>query len=280
MNLTDRRSFFALLLLVLTMVAACSPKNAIRPGDTLEVAFAKAKTLYDKGKYGEAARAFETVLSLGRGSDTAREAQYLLADSYFKNKEYLIAAAEYKRFTTFYPRSELRMEADYMEAYSYYKISPRYKLDQTDTQRALELFRSFIGRYPEGEKTAEAAQILDELRNKLALKTIKAAEMYFNLKYYLSAALYYQFTVDKYPETAYAEQAQAQQILSYVLYADNSVDAKQAERYQMAIDAYDTYVQLFPSGKHRSDADSYVREARAGLGQAQNVTPTQQTGGP
>lgn len=270
-----RISHILSLLMLTVVLSSCSTKNAIKPGDSLEVAFAKAKALYEKERYGDAARAFETVLSLGRGSETSREAQYLLAESYFKNKEYLIAASEYRRYITFYPRSELRTDADFMEAYSYYKISPRYKLDQTDTERAITLFRVFIGRYPDSEKSVEAAALLDEMRNKLALKSISAANMYFNLKLYISAAMYYQVTVDTYPETAYAEEAMSKQIQAYTYYADMSVDAKQAERYQMAIDSYETYIQLFPNGKNRSNAESFVNEARRGLARSSPATASE-----
>ncbi len=263
---TTRSTYSVLFLLLLALsMGACANKNAIKPGDTVDVAFDKAKLLYDKQKYGDAARAFETVLSLGRGSDQAREAQYLLADSYFKNREYLISASEFRRYVTFYPRSERREEVEFMEAFSYYKISPRFKLDQTDTERAITLLRVFIGKYPDSQKTTEAAQLVDEMRLKLAKKSFTSASMYFNLKMYNSAAMYYQITLDNFPETEYAEQSLVKQILSYLLYADMSVTERQAERYQMAIDSWQRYTQLFPNGKNRSTAESHFNSARNAL---------------
>ncbi len=254
-----------LLMIIAVTVGACANKNAIKPGDTVDVAFDKAKALYDKQKYGDAARAFETVLSLGRGTDQAREAQYLLADSYFKNREYIISASEYRRYVTFYPRSERREEAEFMEAYSYYKISPRFKLDQTDTERAITLFRVFISKYPDSEKSTEAAGLVDEMRNKLARKSFTSANMYFNLKLYNSAAMYYQVTIDNFPETEYAEQSLAKQVQAYTLYADMSVPERQAERYQLAVDSWQRYTQLFPNGKNRGSAESFYNTARNAL---------------
>jgi outer membrane protein assembly factor BamD len=263
---TTRSTYSALLLLLFVLsVSSCANKNAIKPGDTVDVAFDKAKVLYDKQKYGDAARAFETVLSLGRGSELAREAQYLLADSYFKNKEYLISASEYRRYVTFYPRSERREQAEFMEAYSYYKISPRFKLDQTDTERAITLLRVFIGKYPDSEKTVEAAQLVDEMRLKLARKSFTSASMYFNLKMYNSAAMYYQVTIDNFPETEFAEQSLVKQIQSYLLFADMSVSERQAERYQMAVESWQRYMQLFPNGKNRSTAESHYNAAKNAL---------------
>jgi outer membrane protein assembly factor BamD len=265
--MSTSRSTYSVILLFLFAISlgSCANKNAIKPGDTVDVAFDKAKALYDKQKYGDAARAFETVLSLGRGTDQAREAQYLLADSYFKNREYLISASEYRRYVTFYPRSERREEAEFMEAFSYYKISPRFKLDQTDTERAITLFRVFLGKYPDSQKTAEAAQLVDEMRDKLAKKSFTSANMYFNLKMYNSAAMYYQITIDNFPETEYAEQSLVKQIQSYVLFADMSVSERQAERYQMAIDSWMRYTQLFPNGKNRGTAESLYNTARNAL---------------
>lgn len=265
MIFSKRISTVLILFILVIGAGACANKNAIKPGDTVDVAFDKAKALYDKERFGDAARAFETVLSLGRGTDQAREAQYLLADSYFKNKEFLIAASEYRRYVTFYPRSERREEAEFMEAFSYYKISPRFKLDQTDTERAITLFRVFIGRYPDSQKTTEAAQLVDEMRNKLARKSFTSAMMYYNLKLYNSAAMYFQVTIDNYPETPFAEESQARQVQAYVLYADMSIPERQAERYQMAVDSWQRYTQLFPNGKNRGSAEQAFNTARSAL---------------
>jgi outer membrane protein assembly factor BamD len=77
--------------------------------------------------------------------------------------------------------------------------------------------------------------------------------------------MYYQITLDNFPETEYAEQSLVKQIQSYVLYADMSVPERQAERYQMAIDSWQRYTQLFPNGKNRSTAESHFNSARNAL---------------
>src|SRR5690606_32526714 len=98
-NLIKR--FIPLLLVVVPFViASCTSKSQIRPGDSLEVAYEKALRLYERERYTDATRAFETVLSIGRGTEIAEESQFLLAESYFKNRDYLVAASEYRRFYT------------------------------------------------------------------------------------------------------------------------------------------------------------------------------------
>lgn len=259
-----------LLLIVIFGISACGSKNQIRPGDSLEVAFEKANNFYERGRYTDASRAFETVLSIGRGTLIAQESQFLLAESYFKNRNYLIAASEYRRYYTNYPRSERRIQVEFNEAICYYKLSPRYKLDQSDTYRAIELMQLFIGRYPTNEKSVLAADYIDEMRDKLARKEYSAGDLYMRIRQYNAAATYFGLTLDNFPETTWAEKALSRQIEAYILFADNSVEARQVERYQKAIESYQLYVQLFPRGENRSRAEDLVDRARRGLADAQS----------
>jgi len=256
--------------LLLLVGSACSNKNLIKPGDTLDVAYKKAKNLYDNQKYSDASDAFETVISIGRGTDIGREAQYLLAESYFKNGEYLLAASEYGRFANLYPRAENRQQADFQQALCYYKLSPSYNLDQSKTRKAIDQFKLYLSRYPDADNAQQVAGYIDDMRAKLARKTYGAADLYMRIDEYEAAAIYYGLTIDQYPETAWAERALVDQIYAYVQYADNSIRSKQAERYQKAIDSYEKYVQLFPQGDHRSQAEDYYDLAKVGLSKAEN----------
>jgi outer membrane protein assembly factor BamD len=259
---------FFLLALTVSFIVSCSSKSLIRPGDTIEIAYQKAMDQYERGRYGDAARAFETVLSIARGTEYASDAQFYLAESYFNNSEYLIAATEYRRHYTNYPRVENRLESEYKEALSYYRITPRYNLDQTNGRQALELFDLFISRYPNSQFVAQAETYIDELRNRHARKMYGAADLYMRVRQYNAAAIYYGLVLDRYPETNWAERALVNQINAYIVYADNSVAERQAERYQLAMDAYERYIQVFPRGENRSQAEDYYDTARVGFARA------------
>jgi outer membrane protein assembly factor BamD len=241
---------------------SCRSQELIRPGDTLEVAFNKAKAQYDEENWSTAARAFETVVSIGRGTDLGQQAQFLLAESYFNNRRYLLAASEYDRFTTFYPRSEQRELVDFKAALSYYYLSPRYRLDQSYTRQALERLRLFNSRYPNSERMVESSEYITELRNKLAKKQYEAAQFYKRTSRFNAAIVYYNLVLDNYPESRWAEESLVDQIEAYILYADNSVPSSQLGRYESAISSYETYLQLFPSGDNRSRAEDLYDRAR------------------
>ncbi len=264
----------ALLLMVVLVSLSCAKENLIKRGDTLPVAYKKAMGLYQDGDYSNAAEAFETVISIGRGTQYGEEAQFYLAESYFNDRRFLLAASEYERYSALFPRSSKRQEADFKEAYCYYRMSPRYQLDQGYTRTAIEKFQLYNSRYPDSDKVQEAAGYIDQLRSKLAHKTYAAADLYLRTDQYEAAIIYYDLVISQYPESAWAEQALVNQISTYVEYADNSISARQQERYQQAVKSYETYLQLFPEGKHRSQAEKYVDDARVALAALRNSTDT------
>lgn len=250
-----------IILVVSFLVISCANKESIRPGDNLEEAYEKAMTMYDNEDYAQASSAFETVISIGRGTEVGKEAQYKLAESYFKNGQYLLAASEYNRYASLYPKSDKRQEADFNRALCYFKLSPKYKLSQKHTRQAIDLFELYISRYPDSEKVKQASSYIDQLRVKLARKMYDAAKLYQRIDEYEAAAIYYGMTTEKYPETSWAEKAKVDQIYAFIQFARRSVDSKKEERYQKAIDSYEQYVQLFPQGNNREQAEQYLNIA-------------------
>lgn len=250
------------LLITVIFLQACASKYTIKRGDSLKVAFNKAMHVYNAHKFNEAAQDFQTVLSLGRGTGFAKDAQYYLAQSYFNSKQYLLAASEYKRYYTYYPKDPRREEVQFKEALCYFKLSPSYNLDQTNTHKSIELFQLFISRYPNSSLATKAGKYIDKLRDKLARKMLGAARLYVKLRDYKAGALYFGLTMDTYPDTKWAQVALAEQIHAYVLLAQNSVSSKQEERFNKAIDAYQKYTQLFPKGSNRDEAEHYYNIAR------------------
>lgn len=269
---------FSSLLLILLILSTCKNESLIQRGDSLPTAHKKAMELYKNKEYGRAADAFETVIEIGRGTDYGQEAQYFLAESYYHNGRYLLAASEYERYISLFPRSPKRQQAQFKEAFCYYKLSPRYKLDQEYTRTAIEKFRLYNARYPNSERVKEANKYIVEMRSKLAKKLYYSADLYMRTDRYEAAIIYYDLTIDNYPESIWAQRALVDEINAYVTYADRSVRSKQQQRYQKAVETYEKFVQLFPQGEYRAQADDYVDEARAALanldGSSQSQTST------
>ncbi|MEX0608343.1 MAG: outer membrane protein assembly factor BamD [Balneolaceae bacterium] len=245
--------------------SACKNDALIKRGDSVEVAYNKALAFYEKEDYTEAATAFETVTRIARGTDYGQNAQYYLAESYFNSRQYLLASSEYDRYISYYPQDLRRQEMEFKSAMCYYHQSPRYKLDQTTTRTAIERFQLFNNRYPDSEFVTDAADKINELRNKLAQKNYDAARFYIRTERYGAGILYLDSTIDQYPESEWAERALVLQVRTYNEFADKSIATRQAERYSKAIDAYEKFLQLFPESDLRNEIEGYHDEAQRKL---------------
>jgi outer membrane protein assembly factor BamD len=255
------RSIIITLFTLLILTTACRNKDLIRPGDPLNVAYDKSLALFEEEKYDDAAYGFDLVTRMGRGTNFSKDAQFFLAESYFFDRQYILAASEYERFISYYPQDGKREQVEYKLALCFYEQSPRYRLDQTPTRRAIQLFRLFNNKYPDSELVVESAQKIDELRNKLARKSFEAGEFYLRTSRYVAASIYFDQVVDQYPESKWAEQSLLKQIETYITYADNSITEKQVERYTLAVDNYEKFIQLFPQSKNRGNAESMYSDA-------------------
>lgn len=261
--------FSFLLLVAIFSFTACKSSRLVNPGDPINLSYQKGVDKFEAGKYSDAAEIFEAVTRIGRGTNYAQDAQYYLAESYFMQKRYILAEAEYNRFVTFYPRDEKREEVDYKKALSLYHQSPRYRLDQTATRNAIDEFQLFNSRYPNSEFVPQSADKINELREKLARKYFESAEFYSRTEQYKAATIYYDLVIDRYPESKYAESSLLNQIETYNDYAVNSVLSKQVERYNLAISTYEKYIQLFPQSQSRGEAESLRDDAEEGVKDAQ-----------
>jgi len=230
-----------------------------------EQAYKKGMEHYKKENYDKAIRYFRGVFSYGRGNEWGPDAQFQLAMAQRKKGKYLVAANEFKRFTQLYRNDTMVPRAEYEQARAYYARSPDYRLTQTDTRKAIDLFQLFIDRYPDHKLVPKAQKKIDELRAKLAHKKHGAAKLYERRDMWRAATQTYEVVFNQYPDTPWADNALLGSLRSYIQYADRSVRQKQAERYEEAIAKYDRLQQLFPDSPLLEQAHSLRDEAQQKL---------------
>ena len=256
-------SRFSLLLLVLAIgLSACSGSGRLRY-ETPKEAYEQGLQKFESGDYQKATEYLQGVFDFGRTHQWASDAQLLLARAYRANEEYLLAANEYTRFTQIY-RSDPRIpDAEYELAMTYYDRSPMYRLDQTDTERAIVQFRLFIERYASNPLVQDAQDRITELRSKLARKQIHTAELYERREYFNAAAVSYEAAFDKYYDTEYADDALLGATKAYFELARGGVRELQAERLDLAESNYDRLIQIFPDSPLIKEAEAVYTEMQA-----------------
>lgn len=232
-------------------------------------AYQKGVAQMEEEDYQEAIRLFRAVFEYGRGNQWAPDARFKLAMAQRKLGKHLVAANEFKRFTQLYRNDEMLPRAEFERANSYYLRSPMYRLGQSDSRQAISLFRLFTDRYPDHELVPEAKEKINELRAKLAHKKYAAGQLYERRDMWEAASTVYEDTFDRYPDTPWADEALLGAVRTYIRYADRSIQKKQAERYQEAIENYNRLTQLFPESNLLSRAEDLYSEARRKLDDVQ-----------
>ena len=81
-----------LIFITLSIFWGCASFQSQQEED-IEVQFERAKEFLDKKKYLRAQEGFNNLVIRGTHTDLGDDAQFYLAESYYLNKEYLLAIA-------------------------------------------------------------------------------------------------------------------------------------------------------------------------------------------
>jgi outer membrane protein assembly factor BamD len=203
------RKLYALaaLTIILLSVQSCGGKKAMAKLDA-EDTFARGMEFYNKKKYVDAIDDFKEIVFNYAGTRVAAEASYYLGESYLNTKDYESAIDEYQHLTSDYPSSPFAEKALYRMAHTYYKMSPNFALDQSETtDKAKSTIQLYFERYPDGASRSDADKLLLQINEKLARKDFESGNIYFKMKQYSSAKIYFEAVLKDFPESPWAERA-------------------------------------------------------------------------
>ena len=212
---------------------------------------------YDAGEYARAKTLYELILNTYRGRAQAEELYYRYAYSHFHLREYILSAFYFENFANTFPNSPNRENAEFKAAYSNYMLSPTFRLDQEYTHKAIDGFQRFVNRYPNSDRVLECNRLMDEMRKKLEQKAFYQADLYFRMGAYQSAVSSFQHLLQDYPETEDAEKVRYLLVKSNFLLAENSIIARQEERYTSTINAYNNFVRRHPVSSHLNELNNF-----------------------
>lgn len=244
-----------LLLGAFLMLVSCGEYQKVLKNEDAGAKYTMAEKLYneakeenDNSKYRKALRLFEQIVPQYRGKPQGEKVTFLFADTYYQLKDNYLAGYQFERFTSAYPNSEKVEEAAFKSAKSYYFLSPRYDLDQTETDKAMAELQKYIDTYPNGEFLEEANKLATELRVKLEKKAYEIAKQYHHTENYKSAMVAFTNFVNEYPGSPFREAAFYYRFDSAYQLAINSYEQLMAERLNTAKGYYNSYQKYYPEG--------------------------------
>lgn len=257
-----RKMLGCLLFLGLMLTTACkSNYEKIRTSGDADLLLKTAFDYYEKEQYQRAQTLFELVLTNIRGKAEAEKANFQYAYTHYHLKQYVLAAYYFKNFANTFTNSPFREEAAFMSAYSNYAQSPTYRLDQSDSQKAIEEFQVFANLFPESKRVEESNRLIDELRRKLEEKAFAEGELYYNLRQYQSAVISFDNLLRDYPESPDAERVSYLIAKGSYLLGENSVVDKKEERYLNAARRSVDFLEKYPSGIYSKEVRQLQKSA-------------------
>ena len=268
----NSRLIFLPLLLVLTMLSACSEYSAVLKSNDYEYKYEAAKALYADGHYRQAAELFSMLLAPLKGTSYGEESLYMLAESNLRAKDYESAAMFFKKYYQVYPKGHYMEMARFNSGYSLYKQVADIRLDQTSTMEAIREYQDFLDYCPNTGLKEQTHAVIYELQDRLVEKEYLSAKLYYDLGTYTLNSIYggnnyeacvvtAQNALNDYP---YASAGLRENLSILILRAKyhlarQSVEAKRVERFRDAIDEYYAFENDFPESRYLSEANSIFR---------------------
>ena len=250
----------AYLVLFTLLLSSCGEYQKVLNKGTSEEQYKMAVKMYESQNYSKALRLFDKIAPIYRGKPQMERIKFMIAQSNFNEKNYGIAAYNFDRFTKDYTKSSKKEEAAFLSAYSYKLASPRFSIDPTDTNKALEAFQSFINTYPSSDKIDEANTYYSEIRLKLEKKYFEIAKTYYrtadyDLRNYKAAIKAFDNLLEDFLGTKYKEEAIYYSFKAGHDFVLKSYDRRKLERISDATEDYERLKKSFPESKYLEDAN-------------------------
>ena len=259
-----------LLLLFIIVISSCGEYQKMLRNPDSGLKYAMAEKMYNKGKYKKALKLMEQVVPVYRGKPQAEKLMFMYSNTYYQLEDYYLSGYQFERFTVSYPKSDSIELASYKSASSYYQLSPRYSLDQTDTYIGLEKLQAFIDTYPDSEYRKVANMKVNELILKLQKKDIEIAFQYLKtgqaLNSYKSAIAAFENFISDHPGSIYRIDAYFWRFQAAYELALQSVPQKVDERLIKASEYYADFVKYFSESELLEQANEIIIDIEIRLG--------------
>jgi len=241
-------------------LSSCGKFEKFRKSASLPVKYKAAVDYYKKKDFDKAGILFDEILPLMKGDSTQEMATYYQAYCDFNLGNYTVANAHFKKFYEVFSRSEYAEEAIYMSAFSLYKDSPNFNLDQTGTLTAINELQSYLNNYPDTKFKDECSNMIKELRRKLERKAYEKAKLYhktssFNIASLKSSVIEITNFQRDFPDSDFNEEMAYLKVLAQFDLANSTIESKQKERFSDASKFYLELVDKYPQSAFLKDAE-------------------------
>ena len=257
-----------LLVLGTSWLTGCGDYQKVLKSTDPELKWTRAQEYFADDRCMQALPLLQELIGLFRGTERMEDVYYMYAEANLCIEDWYMARYTMRNFSKTFPTSDRAEEAEYQAALCSVRLSPGPSLDQSDTRTAMDELQLFLDRHPDSDRRDTCNIMIAELRGKLETKAWQGAKLYFTTGKYQSASKALANFMADWPVSRYAEEAQFLILKSQFLYAEQSTERRQAERYADAIESYFTFAARFPESAWLREAEQFHRKSRQGLERA------------
>lgn len=261
-------------LSVLLLFSSCASEfSRVYKSTDYDFKYEYAKQLFASRKFSQSIVLLEEVVQMKKGSDEAEECLYMLGLAQYNNGDYESASATFRKYHQSYPRGIFAEQASFYVGQSLYESAPEPRLDQSPTIGAINAYQQFLDYYPDSKRKAEAQARLFELQDKLVLKELLSAQLYYNLGGYFgnctgggsnyeACIVTAQNALKTYPYSHMREDFALLIMKSKFELAENSTEEKRMDRYRDAEDECYGFLNEYPESKHAKMAEQFIKKCK------------------
>ena len=188
---------------------------------SLKTIYSSALNKLTDDEYEEAVTEFDEVERQHPYSLWARKAIIMSSYASYKDRDFVKAEINLKRYISLYPASDLVPYAQYLLGMCYFDQIIDEKRDQTSVYNAYQTFKIIIDRYPSTKYAKDAYFKIIFLEDVLAAKEINVGKTYLSLKKYISAVKRFKNVVNNYQTTSYVPEALHRLVEIYIILGVN-----------------------------------------------------------
>lgn len=189
----------AVAVALITGMYACG-SGLPRVPDSPERILADADSYFDRNKFFQAQELYRAFLERHPGDDRSDYAQFKLAESLYGDRDWALAAVEYRILVTNYGYSEYADDGYLKEALCFANQASDAPHDQSKRLEALDKLHRFVKVFTNSPLLSEAQKEIEKNNAVLAEKALRNALFYMRYKRPKSGEIYLDKIIDNYPD--------------------------------------------------------------------------------
>lgn len=193
------KKLIACLLVIVFAVYGCSAFGNKKEEKTAAQLAEEGQAEFADKDYRSAIKAYEKLKDWYPFSTFAKEAELKVADAHYRMAEYEQAIAAYEQFEQLHPTDEQIPYVVYQIGRCYFDRMKGVDRDQTNTEKALQVFRRLENRFSESEYAGKVEKHIQKCLKTLAGHEFYVGEFYFKQEHYQAALNRFLNVVENYP---------------------------------------------------------------------------------